>query len=103
MRYLSSAFLPTHCAQETYGFFSVKGKAILVTGRGGTKGCDTSRLPHTLENWSTDGGEVGLARWPSFTHRKVPGTRRMTSSGMRRRVALARTDVSEEHTPKRQL
>jgi hypothetical protein len=35
-----------------------KDKAIPVTGRGGPWGCETSRLPHLLDNRFTDGGEV---------------------------------------------
>jgi hypothetical protein len=35
-----------------------KDKAIPVTGRGGPCGCETSRLPHFLDNWLTDGDEV---------------------------------------------
>jgi hypothetical protein len=51
-----------------------KGKAIPLTGRGGPYGCETSRLPHFLENRPTDGGEVvGLTRWPPFTPKKIPG------------------------------
>jgi hypothetical protein len=31
-------------------------------------GCETSRFPHFLENWLTDGGEVvNLTRRPPFT------------------------------------
>jgi hypothetical protein len=30
---------------------SKKGKAIPVTGRGGPKGCEMSRLPHFLDSW----------------------------------------------------
>jgi hypothetical protein len=33
-------------------------QAIPVTGRGGPQGCETSRLPHSLDNRLTDGGEV---------------------------------------------
>jgi hypothetical protein len=45
-----------------------KGKAILVTCRGGPYGCETSRLPHFLENRLTDGGiVVSLTRRPPFT------------------------------------
>jgi hypothetical protein len=33
-----------------------KGKAIPVTGRGGPRGCETSKLPHFLDNRLTDGG-----------------------------------------------
>jgi hypothetical protein len=51
-----------------------KGKAIPVTGRGGPHGCETSRLPHFLDNRLTDGGEVSLTRLPPFTPRKIPGT-----------------------------
>jgi hypothetical protein len=45
-----------------------KGKAIPETGRGGPQGCKKSRLPHFLDNWLTDGGEVvSLTRRPPFT------------------------------------
>jgi hypothetical protein len=45
-----------------------KGKAILVTGRGGQYGWETSRFPHFLNNRLTDGGEVvNLTRQPPFT------------------------------------
>jgi hypothetical protein len=44
----------------------VKSKAIPVTGHGGPQGCETSRLPHFLENRLTDGGEVSnLTRQPA--------------------------------------
>jgi hypothetical protein len=46
-----------------------KGKAIPVTDHGGPQGCETSRLPHFLDNRFTDGGEV-VGRNP----RKIPGT-----------------------------
>jgi hypothetical protein len=58
----------------------VKGKAIPVTGHGGPEGCETSRLPHFLENWLTDGGKVvSLTRRPAgrpaaLTLRKFPGS-----------------------------
>jgi hypothetical protein len=42
-----------------------KSKAIPVTGRGGSQGCETSRLPHFLDNRLTDGGEVSLTRRPA--------------------------------------
>jgi hypothetical protein len=35
----------------------VEGKAVPVTARGGTRSCETSRLPHFLHNRLTDGGE----------------------------------------------
>jgi hypothetical protein len=31
---------------------------MLITGRGGPQDCETSRLPHSLGNLLTDGGEV---------------------------------------------
>jgi hypothetical protein len=47
----------------------VKGKVKLTSlpGRGGPQGCETSRLPHFLDNRFTDGGEVSLTRRPHFT------------------------------------
>jgi hypothetical protein len=36
----------------------LNGKTIPVTGRGGLYVCETSRLPHFLDNRLTDGGEV---------------------------------------------
>jgi hypothetical protein len=45
----------------------IKGKAIRVTGRGGPWGCEKSRLPYSLANRLTDGGEVSLTRRPPFT------------------------------------
>jgi hypothetical protein len=52
-----------------------KGKAILATGREDPWGCETSKLPHFLDNRLTDGGEaVSLTRRPSFTLPKIPGT-----------------------------
>jgi hypothetical protein len=45
-----------------------KGKAIPVTGRGGLKGCETSRLPDLLDNQITGGsGVVSLMRQQPFT------------------------------------
>jgi hypothetical protein len=43
---------------------SIKKVSIPVTDRGGPYGCETSRLPHFLENLLTNGGEV-----VSLTHR----------------------------------
>jgi hypothetical protein len=52
-----------------------KGEAIPVTGRGGPWGCETSRFPHFLDNWLTDGSEVvSLTGRPPFIPRKIPGT-----------------------------
>jgi hypothetical protein len=59
---------------ETVDGNGKKGKAIPVTGRGGPWGCETSRLPHILDNRITDGSEVViLKRRPLFTPRKFPG------------------------------
>jgi hypothetical protein len=56
--------------------FSLLKKAIPVPGRGGPWGCETSRLPHFLDNRLTDGGEVvSPTHRPPFTPRKIPGTR----------------------------
>jgi hypothetical protein len=42
-----------------------KGKATPVKGRQGPYGCETSRLPHYLDNQLTDGGKtVSLMRRP---------------------------------------
>jgi hypothetical protein len=35
-----------------------EGKAIHVRGRGDPQDCETSRLPHFLDNQFTDGGQV---------------------------------------------
>jgi hypothetical protein len=44
-------------------------------GHGSPYGCETSRFPHFLDNWLTDGGEVvSLTRQPPFTPREIPGT-----------------------------
>jgi hypothetical protein len=51
---------------------NIKVKAIDVTGRGGPQGCETSKLPHLLDNRLTDGGEVvSVTRLPPFTLRKI--------------------------------
>jgi hypothetical protein len=43
-------------------------KVIPVTGRGTPQDCESSRLPHFLENRLKDGGKVdGLTGRPSFT------------------------------------
>jgi hypothetical protein len=48
----------------------VKDKAIPVTGCGDLR-CETSRLPHLLENRLTDGGKVvNLTRRPHFTQQE---------------------------------
>jgi hypothetical protein len=53
----------------------VKAKAIPVTGREGQQGCETSGLPHFLENRLADSGEVSrLTRRPPLTVKKIPGT-----------------------------
>jgi hypothetical protein len=52
-----------------------KGKAVPVTGRGGTYGCETSRLSYFLYIRLTDGGKVvSLTRRLPFIHKNIPGT-----------------------------
>jgi hypothetical protein len=48
-----------------------KKESYRVTGREGPQGCETSRLPHFIDNRLTDGGEiVSLTRRPPFTPQK---------------------------------
>jgi hypothetical protein len=52
-----------------------KGKGTRITGHGGPKGCESSRLPHFLDSQLTDGSEVvSLKRWLTFIPRKIPCT-----------------------------
>jgi hypothetical protein len=45
-----------------------KGEAVSVTGRGGPQSCEMLRLPHFLDSWLTNGGEVvSLMCRPPFT------------------------------------
>jgi hypothetical protein len=65
--------------RDTDGFLFVLRKKVLKLsrspGRGGPYGCETSRLPHFLNNRLNDGGEVvSLKRRPPFTPRKIPST-----------------------------
>jgi hypothetical protein len=47
----------------------------LITGHGGSQGCEMLRLPHSLDNRLIDGGEVvNLMRRHTFTPMKVPDT-----------------------------
>jgi hypothetical protein len=71
--YKSSFYQLLHIHQSPYHPrytvpIMIKSKAIPVTGHGGPYGCETSELPHFLDNRLTDGGEVvSLTRWPPFT------------------------------------
>jgi hypothetical protein len=49
-------FLNKHLQLEDLSFMYIS--AIPITGRGGPQGCETSRLPHFLDNRLRDGGEV---------------------------------------------
>jgi hypothetical protein len=52
-----------------------EGEAIPVTDHEGPEVCETSRVPHLLDNRLTDGSEsVSLMYRPPFTPRKNPGT-----------------------------
>jgi hypothetical protein len=49
-------------------YFELKGKGIPITGHEDPWGCETSRLPHFLDNWLIDGSEVViLTHWPPIT------------------------------------
>jgi hypothetical protein len=53
----------------------VKGKAILQQAVETHRVGESLRLPHFLDNWFTNGGEVvSPTHWPMFTPRKIPGT-----------------------------
>jgi hypothetical protein len=58
---------PTQNQEDSKNQGKGKGKAIPVTGRESPEGCETSRVPHFLDNRLTDGGEVSLTRRPPFT------------------------------------
>jgi hypothetical protein len=48
--------------------YSLKVKAIPVTGREGPEGCEMLRVSYYLDNRLKDGGKVvSLTRWPRFT------------------------------------
>jgi hypothetical protein len=51
----------------------MQGKAIPVTGREGPWGCETSRLPHFLDNRFIDGGEVVTMGETTNAHRILVG------------------------------
>jgi hypothetical protein len=52
-----------------------KDKAITVTVREGPKACETSRIPHFLDNQLIDDSEVvDLMCRPPFTPMKIPVT-----------------------------
>jgi hypothetical protein len=53
---------------------TVRGKSVPVTGRGGSRCCEISKLQHGLDNRHTDGDKVSLTRRSRFTYRKIPGT-----------------------------
>jgi hypothetical protein len=45
----------------------VNAEVSLITGRGRSWDCETSRLPHFVGILLTGGGDVSLSYWPSFT------------------------------------
>jgi hypothetical protein len=60
--YTSQSWMPVHSLSEQFTAVILhrqivcKGKAIPVRSRGGPYGCETSRLPHFLDNRFTRGG-----------------------------------------------
>jgi hypothetical protein len=53
---------------NTSTLYWLKGKAIPVTGREGPYVCETSKLPHLLDNRLTDGRDIlSLTRRPLFS------------------------------------
>jgi hypothetical protein len=62
-RILKAVSSGNHCNLNfgSTGIMQVKYKGNPVPGRGGSWGCETSRLPHFLDNRLTDGGEVVTA------------------------------------------
>jgi hypothetical protein len=79
MHYISRASSnhPLDDCRNAYNFVALlpgigvkgkKGKDIPVAGLEGPQDCETSRLPHFLNNRLTDGGKiVSLTRWLLFT------------------------------------
>jgi hypothetical protein len=56
--------------REQQELTNIEGISIPESGRGGPWGCETSRLPHFLDNRLTDGGEVvSLTRWRAALYR----------------------------------
>jgi hypothetical protein len=68
-------FVSIRCSIEIQHIQVQKGTSIPIKGHGGPLSCETSRLPHFLDNRLTVGGEVvSLTRRQPFTSRKIPGT-----------------------------
>jgi hypothetical protein len=51
----------------------VKGKAVPITGSGGSQGWAMSRRPHLLDNWLTGCTHACLMNQPTFIPRMIPG------------------------------
>jgi hypothetical protein len=72
--FLSCIFctVPLKISALHFLFVLIKGKGIPVTDRGGPLGCETSKLPHFLDNRLTDGDEaVSLTRRPPLLPGKL--------------------------------
>jgi hypothetical protein len=85
-------------------FKGKRGKAIPVTCREGPWSCETSRLPHFLDNSLADGGEVvSPTRRPPFTPRKIPGTHfcYRLSQGHSGAGRIRSSEKSSDHTGNR--
>jgi hypothetical protein len=71
--FMYSSYAVQHVVEYSKG--KGEGKSILETARGGPYICETSRLPHFLDNRVTDGGEVvSLTRGLPIILRKISGT-----------------------------
>jgi hypothetical protein len=59
----------------SYKSHSGKGSATTATGRGGPHSCETSRLPHFLDNcFKESDNDVSLTLLPRFTPSNIPNT-----------------------------
>jgi hypothetical protein len=70
-----SSFYTSFELSSWYSQAMIKGKRVLVTGRGGPQSCERSRLLYFLENRLTDGSEVvSLTRRSPLIPKKILGT-----------------------------
>jgi hypothetical protein len=73
-----------------------KYKPIPVTGRGGTQGYGTSKVPHFLNSRLKDGSEVvSLTRRQPFAPRKIPGNIKLNLKERGTESILLRIRINE--------